>query len=36
MAEQLAEYLVSADEYLGNGKVNSPTEYELIDNRIYP
>ena len=35
MAEQLAEYLVSADDYLA-WESQQPTKYELIDNRIYP
>lgn len=35
MAEQLAEYLVSADDYLA-WECQQPTKYELIDNRIFP
>ena len=35
MAEQLAEYLVSADDYLA-WESQQPNKYELIDNKIYP
>ncbi len=35
MAEQLAEYLVSADDYLA-WESQQPAKYELIDNKIYP
>ncbi len=35
MAERLAEYLVSADDYLA-WESQQPYKYELIDNRIYP
>ena len=35
MAERLAEYLVSADDYLA-WESQQPHKYELIDNRIYP
>jgi len=35
MAEQLAEYLVSAANYLA-WESQQPCKYELIDNRIYP
>lgn len=35
MAERLAEYLVSADDYLA-WESQQPCKYELIDNRIYP
>ena len=35
MAEQLAEYLVSAADYLA-WESQQPCKYELIENRIYP
>ena len=35
MAERLAEYLVSADDYLA-WESQQPYKYELIENRIYP
>ena len=35
MAERLAEYLVSADDYLA-WESQQPYKYELINNRIFP
>ena len=35
MAERLAEYLVSADDYLA-WESQQPYKYELIENKIYP
>ena len=35
MAEKLAEYLVSSEEFLAWESLQ-PTKYELIKNRIYP